>query len=783
MKKIVAGAAALGVSALLAGSVVAANVNGDDFGSFNELTKDQLFTSGVPAYNIVVGSLGKTIDVVWAGNIAAAIGKQAYMSTGEAGTGSYTFNNVVVTVGTESSSVITGDGDLADNIDITQSPEPQKFNLTKSDYSKLYDDDITGKITGDNSYKIRETETLDANVGTLFSKNIEALMALVEKGDIVYKATFDGDGIPHSEAVGAHFTTGDSLDIKFMGEDYSIQSISTNGLKVTLVESGSKKSLTSGMELAVTGEDDTEYNIVIGQAYATGGSKYKMSMTLMKDGIQLKTGTFEVDEEVTFSGIDLKETISIIEILDDSSNNDLDLVTLSIGKGGLLELEDSKVLPGYKVGSKDLWKVTVDGNVDYVRSISVENQDARWYKEKVSDEYAGLLVGESITLPLGLGAIDFLGLTTEREHMFKVGNGQVSWSDNRGATTTVDFYYDDVADSSVSIDGQSYYFKVTDDKKISILKGDQSDDPEYPTYGDVNADEWTLVSLKSGVNVDVNYQMKLKENDLHLALSAGNGYTLGKNTGAKWELIGTRHGDYNVENMDEITADVNYFDGVDLTDNSEYTAVFKVTEESADFVYFFIDPYTEDLAVKDDYDTPINYYTQVVYTDDVNVSAATYNWKLDQDDSDNDMAAGYTNYGSYVEVDGSEGMMTVPEVKRKLQIFIGGGLGSSTELIGDTIELTTIGAIVEGDNGTQAQLDSYDITSGSVGVEGAVIPGIWNVNNDRLVWLDNEAPSSPLIIVGGYKVNSLAVGTYGLEDIVTVSGQYVAGIAENNNLI
>ncbi|MFA7575962.1 MAG: hypothetical protein WCY27_01765 [archaeon] len=147
------------------------------------------------------------------------------------------------------------------------------------------------------------------------------------------------------------------------------------------------------------------------------------------------------------------------------------------------------------------------------------------------------------------------------------------------------------------------------------------------------------------------------------------------------------------------------------------------------------------------------------------------------------MAAGYTNYGSYVEVDGSEGLMTVPEVKRQLQIFIGGGLGSSTELIGDTIELTTIGAIVEGDNGTQAQLDSYDITAGAVSTEGAVIPGNWNVNNNRLVWLDQEAPSTPLIIVGGYKVNSLAVGTYGLEDIVTVSGQYVAGIAENNNLI
>ncbi|MFA6650264.1 MAG: S-layer protein, partial [archaeon] len=108
MKKIVAGAAALGVSALLAGSVVAANVNGDDFGSFNELTKDQLFTSGVPAYNIVVGSMGQTIDVVWAGNIAAAIGKMAYTTAGTVGGAA--LQDVTIEVGSSSTSTISGDG-------------------------------------------------------------------------------------------------------------------------------------------------------------------------------------------------------------------------------------------------------------------------------------------------------------------------------------------------------------------------------------------------------------------------------------------------------------------------------------------------------------------------------------------------------------------------------------------------------------------------------------------------------------------------------------------------
>ncbi|MFA7575832.1 MAG: S-layer protein, partial [archaeon] len=245
MKKIVAGAAALGVSALLAGSVVAANVNGDDFGSFNELTKDQLFTSGVPAYNIVVGSMGQTIDVVWAGNIAAAIGKKAYMSAEEAGTGSYTFNNVVVTVGTEAGATVTGDGYLSDKdmaIQMAKNVDEKNISLINTDYSVLYDDDVYGNITGNSNFTVRETETLDVNFNTFFSKNnnVKDLVTFIERGDIKYELAF-GDPIVFDANKGEFFAIGDTLPVHFMGGIYELQTASFGSTpKVTLVGSGSK---------------------------------------------------------------------------------------------------------------------------------------------------------------------------------------------------------------------------------------------------------------------------------------------------------------------------------------------------------------------------------------------------------------------------------------------------------------------------------------------------------------------------------------------------------------
>ena len=778
MKKVVAGAAALGMTAMLAGAVVAANVNGSTFTSVSQLTKAQLFNNaGVPSVNIAVGSAGQPADVVWAGNIAAAIGQKAY-TTSDASGSAAVFNGVTVKVGSTSTSTVTGDGYLQDDINITQSEAPFSFHITNSDYSKLYNDDITGNITGDSSYSIKETEKIDLNGNSLFSdnKDVEALMVLVNKGDFDYNLSFEGQGLPHSDALDNYFATGDDLDIKFMGKDYSLQSIASDGKQVKLVESGSKVTKNSGDEISLTGTNGEDYTLVIGHAY-DDGDNLEIQLNLMENGTQVASDTFKTDDDVEFAGYEFGESISVVNILDDSSNSNNDLVTLSVGNGGLLELKDGDVLPGYEDGSDDLWKVSIDGDANYIRSISVYNQDARWNKQDSTDADAGLLIGDSIELPLGLGSFDFIGLTNETKYDFTVGDDQVEWADGDGTTHALDFYYDDVGDSSVAIDGEDYYFKLLDDGNVSVLNGDQSDDDPVTGYEDVNADDWTAVTLEGSNNVDVTYKMKLSGNDLHLAL-APKAYTLGKSTGDSWTLVGTiDSGSFDsteLENVDET-----FFNAVDVDSDSDSTAVFKVTDSDGKVGYFLIDPNTGDLAVKDDYDLAADYYAQAMYGVDDNSSNKF--WSLDQDDSDNDMAAGYTNYGSYMEVDGSLGKITVPQDQLYLQMFLGESSSStSTTVTGSTFTLTADGQVdSNSDTGLSAQLISHNVTGGSTGT--SMTPAAWNVGNNQLVWLDSQAPNTPLIVVGGYMVNSLAKNV-GMEDLVTKAGDWVAGSASNGNI-
>lgn len=767
MKKIVAGAAALGVSALLAGSVVAANVNGDDFGSFNELTKDQLFTSGVPAYNIVVGSMGQTVDVVWAGNIAAAIGKKAYMSAEEAGTGSYTFNNVVVTVGTEAGATVTGDGYLSDNelIINNKSGTDVKIDLTNTDYSALYDDDVSGNITNNSSYTIRQTETLDVNLDTFFSTRKEAqdILTFIDSGKIIYKLEFaEGVGLPISNNANddeEYFTVGDTLPIKFMGGTYELQSATSN--KVTLVGSGSKVVKRTGDLISVG-----DYELEIGSV--TGDGK-KVYVSLKQNGIELAASLFKINDKIVFSGHTLADVIKVISL--DSLDNSPDFIELSIGSDGLLELEDGKVLPGYGTSSNKLWRVDIDGNADFIYDITVTNDRRVWNVESTSHNNSGLQIDDSIELPLNLGSIEFMGLTDEPTYEFKVGENKVSWVDNKNRVYEIPIYEQNIG-GTAKFGFKDYYFDVNSDKFLNVHNGTTNTNGSfYSSTTDADQFDSNTLLLDLGNGVSIEYDVYRHGNVYDLAL-AEQDVNFGKSKIGTWAL------DLNDANVVSIDGNIdgNKLDYRATTNKALVSAKFNVQENvTGKSVDFYIDYYTQDLVNKaDDWTTP--------YPGQADINAMFTGQKLDQDKSD-DLKHAYSEYGSYVAVDGYEGYIQIPEAKRFLKIFIGGGATLSPELIGDTLELSEIGAIVKGENGTQAKLDSYDITAGAVSTEGAIIPGNWNVNNNRLVWLDQEAPSTPLIIVGGYKVNSLAVGTYGLEDIVTVSGQYVAGIAENNNLI
>ncbi len=775
MKKVVAGAAALGISAMFAGAVVAANVTDSTWTGPTNLTKAVLFTNGVPAYNIIIGSAAMPIDVVWGGNIAAAIGKKAYTTTTTGGT----LGDVVVEVGGESTTTTTGDGLYEDGIAITMSETAfnPALSLAESDYSVLHDEDVTGKITGDNSYEIRETETLTVGGNTLFSEDsdVEDFMALIAQGDINYTAEFVGNGIPHNEDVGDYFGTGDDLDIFFMGNKYSIQSISSSGDKLVLVGTGSKTTYNTGDEISVTGTDDVAYTIEVGSSYNNGE---KIQLKLMKDGSVVNSQTFEIDDDVEFSGYPLNETISVIDILDAGEAGAADSVTLSLGSGSTITVEDGEALTGYEDGNDKLWEVNVNGDVNYITSINVFNKAQVWDTLDKSDNDAGLVIGDKITMPLNLGTVEFRGLTEETSYDFTIGNSLVKWEDDSGKSHEAQMYEDNVKDDTVTIDGEDYYFAYTTAASGTVTI--KNDDSSGSTVGTITGVDSGWVSTASNItgndNVVIKYKMKYASSKLMLSLEA-NSYDLGKSTSATWAFVGTA---YDLNTSSVIDVDLTNLYSTEDEDAKE-TAVFRITTDKNVFV--FVDPYTEDLAIKDDYsNNSENFVAQAWYDlgNDANTTDSdSTDWTLDQDDADTDMAKGYTVYGASFEVNGAEATAVIPQDDLKLAFFVGGASSSETTLNGGEVTLTEPGTVVTTEDGAI----SVKLVSGGATGSEAMTPSTWNSSTNRLVYLDNENPAGNMILVGGFAVNTLTVGTYGLEDKLVQSGAYVVGKAANGNIV
>lgn len=786
VKKVVAGAAALGVASMFAGAVVAANVGS---GVFTPVTKSDIFnTSGVPAVNVIIGAEAKPVDVVWAGNIAGAIGHKAY--TAVEGSGTATFNNVVVEVGSTSTSttVAEGSGLLEDDRAITQTATAfdGSLDLTKNDYTKLHDEDVTGNITGDNSYSLKETETLTVDGDTLFSddSDVEDFMALIAQDDINYTASFEGSGIPHNVDVGDYWASGDDLDIWFMGSQYSIQSISSDGSKLTLVGTGSSQSYQTGDEVAVTDTNGTAYKLQVGNAY-NSGSKILLKL-LDSTGAVLKSEQFEANDDVEFTGYPLAESISVVSISDDDSTANLDLCELSVGSGSTLELEDTKVLPGYGTSSNKLWKVSIGGDVNYIKSISVTNSAQVWDTQDKTDDDAGLVIGDSITLPLTMGNVVFQGLTTETDYSFSIDGGNVIWDDDSGNSHEAQLYEDNVKNDTVSIDGEDYYFEYsTDDSGTVAIKEDDSDGTTVGTITGVDLD-WvsTQAYITGSDNLAMEYMMKYEPSKLHLSLDS-NTYDLGKSTSASWSFVGTAD-ELNLSNVEDITSGTTNFYSSD-EDDAKATAIFKITDGADENTYIFIDPYTKKLPIKDDYATNSeNYYAEVWY--DLNADKNTSDsdpadWTLDEDNEENDMAMGYTNYGAKFEVDGQLPTVSMPQDALKLKMFVGSGGTSDSVIIsnGKEFTLTTEGTVMSDETtGLSAKLISKSVSGGTTG--SYMTPAAWNVSNDQLVYLDSDNPSGAKIIVGGYMVNTLAQNI-GLENLITTDGTWVSGKSATGDIV
>jgi len=674
-----------------------------------------------------------------------------------------------------------------------------------------YIDDYTVKYkNGDKETKdIKITETLELapnnSVNTWFSadSDVEKLFMEIPSEEIIYTLTFGDGGLAYVNSTGmpnsSYFGQNSSMTIPFMGKTYKILEVSTDGDQIKLVEQGSSSLYDEGSTIEVTGTDGETYTLSIDQVYGDSESgEIAARMSLLKDGTPVAVDGFFSGDDVEFDNYPLEESITVINVFL-ATQNATSAVKLSMGSAGQLTLEDGEALPGYEDDDDVLWVVditdtgpngTPNGTID---TIEVYNKELVWDVEDLEDEDAGLIPGDEITLPLNLGKLSFVGPTTETTYEFSVGSGNVSWKDDQGQSHETFLYKKNAKNTSVTIDGEKYYFEITGNQLD--VRTDNSSGTPVITNLDVN--DWNVLSDPDfvGANgVKLTYYAKLENNELHLALGkTGTDYALGKSTEAKWNFMGVYDNngltslDAAIANDDlDTNVDYNFYDKSKASTKGEDVAVFKIVDGSVTggqyLSYFFVDVYTENLAKEDDYNAA-NYYSQALYDENTAFNHTDIAWKLDQDDPDTDMKMGYTNYGTILKVDGSKGYAIVPADQLYLQVFVGGAISpEEQEAITKMFTLTNKGALVsDPTTGLGAKLVDFEVTAGTPGTCTAVSPVSFSATN--LVKLDTAAPAGKKIIVGGQNANNLAKIQYGLEDLLTQSGNYVMGKATNGDIV
>jgi len=808
MKKVVAGVAALGVSALLAGSVVAANVGADNF-SMN-ITKDTMYNNGVPAVSVVVGSMAQPVDVVWAGNIAAAIGKKAYTTTGTVGGAS--LQDVTIEVGSSSTSTISGDGYLSDNYTLNDMTNTAKV-IDETDYSMLYKTDTSADSdhAGASTLTISDELSVTANVYFNKDKDVKDLVASIDKGAISYSVDFD-EGIK-----GDYTDAGASPRLKFnlMGKNYTVDSF--DGTTLKLVQNLATQTYAPGASFTA---DD--YTIEVVNILDTGDTtnRYQAEMNL-------KDSTGSVVATDVFRTGDTKIFDSYLE-----SNIDVDTVyatTVKVitGSSGKLELKNGSKITDFPNKDDKLWKVdftpSAPGASGYLTKITLSTDDTSL--RFTNDD--SLRVGDSVELPLGFGSIDFLGLTEEKSAEFYAQDNYIYFTDADRKDHEVFMYdYDEATTArdsytSLLLDGKELYFKfytaAANDVNFTVQLEDS--DGKYLTGADGSTPTWVSTTpdyySKSGSVQDVNtglytnLRIPLYNNDARdveytvmvapgvaktasadavyntiktVAMGLKNNQTVDLgigDTGYTWDVSGIDSTNTAAGFISDASFIGDRVDSATFTDNyanDDFESIAAITvTNGSDSITMYMDAYTGDMVNLNDNDF-LGTYKQVYGAN------GSDTFDLSDKGNDSDLVFGYTTYGAYATIEDGYPMFTLPEKQLKGQIFIGGGVSSETTLNGGELVLTTPGTVVETEDGMiSAKLITSTVTGGEEMT--AMTPANWNASTQRIVYLDNETMTSAgaKIIVGGHLVNSLASGI--TDEFLTEAGQFVVGSVENGNIV
>ena len=426
--------AAVAAGAALVGSALLPIVTA----AASDLTKTDIYADGTPAVNVVVGASAAVSDVVWAGNIAAAVARNAVTTTDttgtpSAGTCSGTWeapSDLKAKLVVGGTTTITGGArELITAVMNNKVNTAEYFESVGNAYFTSFKNGSLTAKKGTDTNSITETETIGIKVDAGFDTvhtDVKDLVAVINNGDLNYVADFGTGVVPC-----AYTDTGsaDYVPINFLGKPYVIDSVNSDCTQVELVTNTAETIMAVGDTVDVVGRTaGTAYKFKLMGGSTKSDGTYQAQIELQDangNKLQSQQFTASTTSDVTFydgAGANLIETrVTLKSIAKQSvASSDVWSFTLLVGSDRITVKNGQRFPydPNNTSGTYP-WTGTItlgNGNT-MVAKLVVKNQAKVWdatnplysstYSLKTGGiTEAGILDGSGLD---SLGTIEFKG--------------------------------------------------------------------------------------------------------------------------------------------------------------------------------------------------------------------------------------------------------------------------------------------------------------------------------------------------------------------------------------
>ncbi len=422
--------AAVAAGAALVGSALLPIVTA----AASDLTKTDIYSDGTPAVNIVVGASAAVSDVVWAGNIAAAVARNAVTTTDTTGTptpsscagagswGAPSDLKAKLVVG--GTTTITGGARELITALVNNKVNTAEYqeSVGNAYFTSFKNGSLTAK-KGTDTNSVTETETIgikiDAGWDTTHT-DVKDLVAVINNGDLNYVADFGSGVVPCAYTDSG---SADYVPINFLGKPYVIDSVNSDCTQVELVTNTAETIMAVGDMVDVTGRTaGTAYKFkIIGGSTKSDGS-YQAQIELQDaNGTKLQSQQFTASttSDVTFydgAGNNLIETrVTLKSIAKQSvASSDVWSFTLLVGSDRITVKNGQRFPydPNNTTGTYP-WTgtITLGNSSTMVAKLIVKNQAKVWDATNplYSSTYSLKSTGNSKAVILEGSGLDTLG--------------------------------------------------------------------------------------------------------------------------------------------------------------------------------------------------------------------------------------------------------------------------------------------------------------------------------------------------------------------------------------